>query len=115
HDARRGGTVQGKELFKDVDDKLHGSVVIVEQHHLVEGGLFDLRPGFFNDDAGVGASGMLIGHGVFIWVAKQQHKPAMMVRVYSSRNNCLRARAAPPYDCAGTRSARSARAAVHSA
>ena len=52
HDACRRGAVQGEELFEHVNDKLHGSVIIVEQHHLVEGGLFDLRPCFFNDDAG---------------------------------------------------------------
>ncbi len=64
HDARRCRPVQSKELFKHVDDKLHGSVVVIEQNHLVERGLFDLRSGFFDDYAGVGTSGMLIGHGV---------------------------------------------------
>src|SRR5580698_2145594 len=64
HDARCGRSVQTKELFKNVDDKLHRSVVVIEEHHLVQGGLFDLRSGFFDDDAAVGTGGMLIGHGV---------------------------------------------------
>ena len=64
HYARRCRTVQSEELFKNVDDKLHRSVVVIEENHLVQGGLFDLRPGFFDDDAAVGTGGMLIGHGV---------------------------------------------------
>ena len=48
HDARRARAVESEELFQYVDDKLHGSVVVIEQNHLVEGGLFDLRSGFFD-------------------------------------------------------------------
>ena len=62
-----------------------------------------------------GRVGCWSGMVVFIGVAKQQHKPAMMVRVYSCRNNCLRARLTGPYDYARGPGALSARAAVHSA
>jgi hypothetical protein len=64
HYARRGRAVQREELFKDIDDKLHRSVIVIQQHHLVQGGLFDLWPGFFDDDAGIGTGGMLIWHNV---------------------------------------------------
>jgi hypothetical protein len=62
HDAGGGGPIQGEELFKNVDDKLHGSVIVIEQNHLVKGRLFDLGSGFFDDDAAIGTGGMLIGH-----------------------------------------------------
>src|SRR5579864_507401 len=47
HDARRGRTVHGEELLQHVDHKLHGSVVIVQQHNPVQRRLFDLRPRLF--------------------------------------------------------------------
>jgi len=44
---------------------------------------------------------MRIGHYVFIWVAKRQHKPVMDGLGLLNRNNCLRACSTAPYDCRG--------------
>ena len=64
HYARRIRPVQAKEFLENVDDKLHGSVIVIEQNHLVQRRLFDLGSGFFDDDAVIGgASGVLIRHG----------------------------------------------------
>ena len=63
HDASCGRTIHGEELFQHIDHKLHGSVVIIQEHDPVQWWLFDLRPRLFNDDAGIGADRMRIGHG----------------------------------------------------
>src|SRR6187397_1629840 len=35
HDACRSHTVHTEELLQDIDDELHGRVIVVEQHHLI--------------------------------------------------------------------------------
>ena len=53
HHLDRGLAILGEELLQDMDDELHGRVVVVQQQHLVEAGLLGLgaRVG---DDAGAG-------------------------------------------------------------
>ena len=35
HDACRSHSVHTEELFQNIDDELHGRVIVVEQHHLI--------------------------------------------------------------------------------
>src|SRR6187549_1366149 len=35
HDASRSHSVHTEELLQDIDDELHGRVIVVEQHHLI--------------------------------------------------------------------------------
>ena len=65
HDARRSRAVHPKELFQDIDDELHGGVIVVEQHHLISGRLLRLGLGFFDCEARapvIGAFGFGNGH-----------------------------------------------------
>src|SRR3982074_981471 len=36
HNASCFGSVHGKEALQDIDDELHGSVVVIDQHNLIE-------------------------------------------------------------------------------
>src|SRR6185437_5460313 len=100
HDARGRRPVEAEELLQHVDHEFHRSVVVIEQHHLIQRWLLDLGPRLLDENTGIGTGRMRVGHDVFIGVANLQHKPAIMSRRYSCRNNRLRARAAAPYDWA---------------
>src|SRR5271170_6726228 len=49
HNPSCFGAVHGKEALQDIDHELHGSVVVVYQHNLIEGRTFELRRRFFDD------------------------------------------------------------------
>src|SRR6185312_16660772 len=51
HNASRFGSVHRKEALQDVDHELHGSVVVVDQHHLVERRTLELGRRFLDDQA----------------------------------------------------------------
>ena len=51
HDLKRLTVGHAKEALKDVHHKLHRSVVIIEQHHLVEWRALGLRLGLQSDRA----------------------------------------------------------------
>src|SRR5450755_3931435 len=51
HNASRFGAVHRKETLQDVDHELHGSVIVIDQHNLIEGRTLELRRRFFDDQA----------------------------------------------------------------
>src|SRR5215472_8959377 len=64
HDPGGVRTVEPKELFQNIDHKLHGGVIVVEQYHPVQRRLLDLRLRLLYGNAGVGTDRVLLGHGV---------------------------------------------------
>src|ERR1700688_345326 len=51
HNASCLGAVHCKEALKDVDHEFHGSVVVIDQHDLIEWRALELRRRFFDDQA----------------------------------------------------------------
>src|SRR3981189_2321417 len=51
HNASCFRAVHGKEALQDVDDELQGSVVVIDQHYLIEWRALELRRRLFDDQA----------------------------------------------------------------
>src|ERR1700738_3644749 len=51
HNASCFRAVHGKEALEDIDHELHGSVVVIDQHDLIEWRALELRRRFFDDQA----------------------------------------------------------------
>src|SRR5216683_5671471 len=51
HNASCFGAVHRKETLQDIDHELHRSVVVIDQHNLIEWGALELRRRFFDDQA----------------------------------------------------------------
>src|ERR1700722_12687034 len=49
HNASCFRAVHREEALQDIDHELHGSVVVVDQHYLIEGGTLELGRRFFDD------------------------------------------------------------------
>ena len=66
HDARRSRSVHTEELLQDIDDELHGRVIVVEENHLVKRRTLGLRPCLL-DDQTMPLLCMFLGHPVAMW------------------------------------------------
>src|ERR1700676_2290177 len=51
HNASCFRAVHRKEALQDIDHELHRSVVVIDQHNLIEWGALELRRRFFDDQA----------------------------------------------------------------
>src|SRR5271169_6300693 len=51
HNASRFGAVHRKETLQDIDHELHGSVVVIDQHNLIERRTLELGCRLFDDQA----------------------------------------------------------------
>src|SRR6266567_412726 len=51
HNASCFGAVHGEEALQNIDHELHGSVVVIDQHNLIEWRPLELRRRFFDDQA----------------------------------------------------------------
>src|SRR5271156_6296668 len=52
HNASCFGAVHREETLQDIDHELHRSVVVIDQHNLIERRTLELRRRFFDDQAG---------------------------------------------------------------
>src|ERR1700678_3520235 len=51
HNPSCFGAVHREETLQDIDHELHGSVVVIDQHNLIQGRTLELGRRFFDDQA----------------------------------------------------------------
>src|SRR5579859_3970655 len=71
HNAGCLGAIHGEEALQDVDDELHGGIVVVDQHNLIERRALELGRRFLDDQAGAAfPSAFRIAHDSLVYRAR---------------------------------------------
>src|SRR6266436_10247673 len=108
HNASGFGAVHGKEALQDIDHELHGSVVVIDQHNLIEWRALELWRRFFDDQARSVPPTFDITHESSVYRVRSRrlqdrlNLPEMPCRqsvsTLTSKNKCLSGQAGSPYD-----------------
>jgi hypothetical protein len=75
HDLRGLGAIETEKSLEYIHHEFHGRVVVVDQHDLIQGGLFDLGRGLGHGGVEIGSL-RFAGHEPFIGAPTPQLKPA---------------------------------------
>jgi hypothetical protein len=62
HNASCLGAVHRKEALQDIDDEFHGSVVVIDEDHLIEWGTLEPGRRFLNDQARTVPTSFYVAH-----------------------------------------------------
>src|SRR5579883_861574 len=67
HDAGCFRAIHRKEALQDVDDELHGGIVVIDQNDLIERRAFELGRRLFDDQAGPFSPALALTHGSLVY------------------------------------------------
>src|SRR5450631_3112646 len=100
HNPGRLDAVHREKPLQDIDDKLHRSVVIVDQQDLVERRTLELGRRFLDDQTGVAFSSTWdLTHVVWIYRVRPAALQGTLAPL-TSKNKCLSHQADRTYHCA---------------
>src|ERR1022692_1786923 len=87
HNASCFGSVHSKESLQDIDDKLHRSEVVIDQHDLKQRRTLELGRRFFDDQTRSVSTTFVITHQISVYRARPSALQGMSPPA-SSRCNC---------------------------
>src|ERR1700733_7926179 len=109
HNASCFGAVHCKEALQDIDHELHGSVVVIDQYHLIEWRALELRRRFFDDQASSIPPTFGITHESLVYRVRSRRLQDMQTKPpgialsrtninFNKKNKGLSGQAGSPYD-----------------
>src|SRR6267378_4530495 len=109
HNASCFGAVHCKEALQDIDHELQGSVVVIDQHNLIEWRALELGRRFFDDQARPIPPTFNVTHESLVYRVPSRRLQDMQTKPsgnalspisinFNKKNKCLSDQAGSPYD-----------------